>query len=47
MGRNLVSIVTETAEKHADGIAYRLDDVEVRWKLVGDGSARVAPREQA
>jgi long-chain acyl-CoA synthetase len=42
MGRNLVSIVTETAEKHADGIAYRLDDVEVPWKLVDDGSARVA-----
>jgi long-chain acyl-CoA synthetase len=42
MGRNLASIVTETAEKHADGIAYRLDDVEVPWKLVDDGSARVA-----
>ena len=39
---NLASIVTETAERIPDGIAYKLDDTEVNWQAVDEGSARVA-----
>ena len=39
---NLAGIVTETAERIPDGIAYKLDDVEVNWQAVDEGSARVA-----
>ena len=42
MGTNLASIVTETAERLPDGIAYKLDDTEVNWQAVDEGSARVA-----
>ena len=42
MSTNLASIVTETAERLPDGVAYKLDDVEVPWKAVDEGSARVA-----
>ena len=42
MGTNLASIVTETAERIPDGIAYKLDDTEVNWQAVDEGSARVA-----
>jgi long-chain acyl-CoA synthetase len=42
MGTNLASIVTETAERIPDGIAYKLDDNEVNWQAVDEGSARVA-----
>src|SRR5215210_7850293 len=39
---NLASIVTETAERIPDGIAYKLDENEVSWQAVDEGSARVA-----
>src|SRR5205085_8492717 len=31
-----------TAERIPDGIAYKLDDTEVNWQAVDEGSARVA-----
>jgi long-chain acyl-CoA synthetase len=42
MGTNLASIVTETANRLPDGIAYKLDDNELNWQAVDEGSARVA-----
>ncbi len=39
---NLAKIATETAERIPDGIAYKLDDTEVNWQAVAEGSARVA-----
>src|SRR4051794_946081 len=39
---NLATIVTDTAERIPDAIAYKLDDNEVDWKAVDEGSARVA-----
>jgi long-chain acyl-CoA synthetase len=42
MGTNLASIATETAERIPDGIAYKLDDNEVNWQAVDEGSSRVA-----
>jgi long-chain acyl-CoA synthetase len=42
MGTNLATIVTETAERIPDGIAYKLDDTDVNWQAVDEGSARVA-----
>ena len=39
---NLASIATETAERIPDGIAYKLDDIEINWAAVEEGSARVA-----
>ena len=42
MSGNLATILTDTATRHGDGTAYRLDDVAVPWKAVDDASARVA-----
>ena len=42
MSTNLAGIVTETAERIPDGIAYKLDDTEINWQAVDEGSARVA-----
>jgi long-chain acyl-CoA synthetase len=42
MGRNLAGIVSATAERRPTGVAYRLDDVEVTWAMVDEGSARLA-----
>jgi long-chain acyl-CoA synthetase len=42
MSTNLANILTDTAERLPDAIAYRLDDVEVPFKAVDEGSARVA-----
>src|SRR5918998_2196556 len=42
MSSNLASIVTETAQRIPDSIAYKLDDTEVSWQAVDEGSARVA-----
>src|SRR3954454_4258695 len=39
---NLASIAIDTAERTPDGIAYKLDDTEVNWQAVDEGSARVA-----
>src|SRR3954470_20329415 len=39
---NLATIATETAQRIPDAIAYKLDDTEVSWQAVDEGSARVA-----
>src|SRR3954468_13013921 len=39
---NLATIVTDTAERIPDAIAYKLDDAEVSWQAAEEGSARVA-----
>src|SRR3954467_13552043 len=39
---NLATIATETAERIPEAIAYKLDDTEVSWQAVDEGSARVA-----
>jgi long-chain acyl-CoA synthetase len=39
---NLATLMTETAERLPDRPAYRLDDVELDWKTVNEGAARVA-----
>ncbi len=39
---NLASILTNTAEKHADRTAMKLDDTEVTYEQLNEGSARVA-----
>jgi long-chain acyl-CoA synthetase len=42
MSGNLAEIMTDTAAKHGDRPAYKLDDVVVTWAAVDEGSARVA-----
>ena len=42
MSENLASILTETAEKHGDKTAFKLDDVELNYQMLDEGSARVA-----
>ena len=42
MGTNLATLLTDTAGRHGDGIALKLDDVEVNYGLLDEGSARVA-----
>jgi long-chain acyl-CoA synthetase len=42
MGENLASILTETAERHGDRTAVKLDDVEVTYEMLNEGSGRVA-----
>src|SRR5690348_15551278 len=39
---NLATVMTDTAERVPDATAYRLDDVELDWKTVNEGAARVA-----
>ena len=39
---NLASILTDTAAEHGDRIALKLDDVELSYELLDQGSARVA-----
>ena len=39
---NLASILTDTAERHADRTALKLDDTEVSYGMLNEGSARVA-----
>src|SRR5829696_7149840 len=39
---NLASIAVDTAERIPDAIAYKLDDLEINWQAVDEGSARVA-----
>jgi long-chain acyl-CoA synthetase len=39
---NLATIATESAERIPDAIAYKLDDTEVNWQAVDEGSTRVA-----
>ncbi|HEX2397201.1 MAG TPA: long-chain fatty acid--CoA ligase [Solirubrobacteraceae bacterium] len=42
MSGNIASILTETAERHGDRIALKLDGVEIPYRAVEEASARVA-----
>src|ERR687896_749165 len=42
MSENLATILTETAQKHGDKTAFKLDDVELTYGMLDEGSARVA-----
>src|ERR671928_1805335 len=42
MSRNLASILTETAERRGEHVAVKLDDFELNYELLNEGSARVA-----
>ncbi len=42
MGRNLATLLTNTAEKFGDRTAIKLDDTEVSYAALNEGSARVA-----
>ncbi len=42
MGRNLASFLTETAERHGDRPALKLDDAVVTYEQLDEGSARAA-----
>src|ERR671921_413939 len=42
MSANLATILTDTAEKHGDRTAFKLDDVELSYSMLDEGSARVA-----
>jgi long-chain acyl-CoA synthetase len=42
MSDNLASILTESAEKHGDRIAVKLDDVELNYTITNEGAKRVA-----
>ena len=42
MGENLAGILTETASKHGERTAFKLDDVELTYALLDESSARVA-----
>jgi len=42
MGRNLATLLTDTAERVGDRTALKLDDVEVTYDQLDEGSARIA-----
>jgi long-chain acyl-CoA synthetase len=42
MSANLATILTETAERFGDRIAMKLDDLELNYALLNEGSARIA-----
>jgi long-chain acyl-CoA synthetase len=42
MSENLATILTDTVERHGDRTALKLDDVEVSYAMLDEGSARVA-----
>jgi long-chain acyl-CoA synthetase len=42
MSENLATILTETAEQHRDKTAFKLDDTELNYGLLDEGSARIA-----
>jgi long-chain acyl-CoA synthetase len=42
MSENLATILTDTAEKHGDKTAFKLDDTELTYGLLDEGSARIA-----
>jgi len=42
MSANLASILVDTAQRHGGRTAYKLDDTEVPWAAIEQGSARVA-----
>jgi long-chain acyl-CoA synthetase len=42
MSANLATILTDAAEKSGDKTAFKLDDVELNYSMLDEGSARVA-----
>lgn len=42
MGRNLASLLIDTAARHGDRTAVKLDDVALNYEVLAEGSARVA-----
>src|SRR3954454_7957520 len=42
MSANLASILTESAQRDAEAVALKLDDAELTYGLLDEGSARVA-----
>ena len=42
MSENLASILTDTAKRHGDKTAFKLDDMELSYSLLDEGSARIA-----
>ena len=42
MSENLARILTETAAKHGDRTAFKLDDVELTYAVLDESSARIA-----
>jgi long-chain acyl-CoA synthetase len=42
MSANLATILTDTAERTGDQTAFKLDDVELSYSMLDEGSARVA-----
>src|SRR5215216_7514678 len=42
MSENLATILTDTAEEHGDKTAFKLDDTELSYRLLDEGSARIA-----
>jgi long-chain acyl-CoA synthetase len=42
MGRNLATLLTETAQRAGDSPALKLDDTTVTYEMIDEGSARVA-----
>jgi long-chain acyl-CoA synthetase len=42
MSENLARILTETAERNGDRTAFKLDDIELSYSMLDEGSARVA-----
>ena len=42
MSDNLATILTGTAERLPDQTAFKLDDVELSYSMLDDGSTRVA-----
>ena len=42
MGRNLASLLIDTAERHGERIAVKLDDLALNYAVIAEGSARIA-----
>ena len=42
MSDSLATILTDTAAKHGDRVAFKLDDAELTYAMLDDGSARIA-----
>src|SRR5919197_2717690 len=47
MSANLATILTETAERFGDRIAMKLDDLELNYALLDEGTARIAGELEA
>src|SRR4051794_11651634 len=47
MSANLATILTETAGRFGDRIAVKLDDLELNYALLDEGSARIAGELEA